>query len=193
MLKKYAEFIFIDAPHKPNLPTEPEQDKTPQNNREDPRAWWFSRADQQFSSRDVTELDDGFTETVQYVLDFIKKEGPFDGIVAFSQGAALAFLLLALERLGKVDLKLRCVILVSAFPSLSSKHKELVGQEIVGIPSLHVFGSNDQTVNCDISRRLAEKFVDPPAICIEHTGGHFIPTLTPYKQTILEYMEKLRT
>ena len=36
--------------------------------RGDVRGWWFSKADAQFSSRDVTELSTGFDESVDYVL-----------------------------------------------------------------------------------------------------------------------------
>ncbi|VDM51016.1 unnamed protein product [Toxocara canis] len=65
------------------------------------------RSEHHFSSHDVTELCIGFDESVKAVTDFASKEGPFDGIFAFSQGAALAFLLAALRQRGDHKRELR--------------------------------------------------------------------------------------
>lgn len=44
----------------------------------------------------LTAID--FDETVSYVYDFMAKNGPFDGIMGFSQGACMAAVLGALVR-----------------------------------------------------------------------------------------------
>lgn len=41
-------------------------------------------------------LTTDFDETVSYVYDFMQKNGPFDGIMGFSQGACMAAVLGAL-------------------------------------------------------------------------------------------------
>ncbi|KHN83081.1 UPF0483 protein C25G4.2 [Toxocara canis] len=113
---RFGLILFMTAPHVPVLPAQP----CSQNDgggavtevgegRADPRGWWFSRSEHHFSSHDVTELCIGFDESVKAVTDFASKEGPFDGIFAFSQGAALAFLLAALrQRGGKYLFFLNC-------------------------------------------------------------------------------------
>lgn len=52
-----------------------------------------------WSSRAMLILAD-FDETVSYVYDFMQKNGPFDGIMGFSQGACMAAVLGALVRGG---------------------------------------------------------------------------------------------
>ncbi|VDK70978.1 unnamed protein product [Anisakis simplex] len=83
-LKKYADFVFMSAPHEPVLPPQPcsqndgggECEKIDEQ-RADPRGWWFSRSENHFSSHDVTDLCTGFDESVKAVLDFAAKEACF--------------------------------------------------------------------------------------------------------------------
>lgn len=44
------------------------------------RCWWIHTDDGQYK---------GFAEAVQYVTEHIKQNGPYDGIIGFSQGAAM--------------------------------------------------------------------------------------------------------
>ncbi|KAK6055689.1 hypothetical protein COOONC_06804 [Cooperia oncophora] len=53
--KKYADFEFISAPLVPNVESE---------ERGDVRGWWFSRENDQFSSRDVCSIATGFEKSV---------------------------------------------------------------------------------------------------------------------------------
>ncbi|KIH52439.1 hypothetical protein ANCDUO_17460 [Ancylostoma duodenale] len=53
--KKYADFEFVSAPLVPNVDSE---------DRGDVRGWWFSREDNQFSSRDVCSIATGFEQSV---------------------------------------------------------------------------------------------------------------------------------
>ncbi|WKX95115.1 hypothetical protein Q1695_011962 [Nippostrongylus brasiliensis] len=96
--KKYADFEFICAPLVPNVNSE---------ERGDVRGWWFSREDDQFSSRDVCSIATGFDKSVSLVCDYVHANGPFDGILGFSQGASMAHLLLTMERKGEVKLGFR--------------------------------------------------------------------------------------
>uniref|UniRef100_A0A915BC42 Serine hydrolase FSH domain-containing protein n=1 Tax=Parascaris univalens TaxID=6257 RepID=A0A915BC42_PARUN len=93
----------MNAPHVPVIPDRPCSDgggevRKAGEERTDPRGWWFSKPEHHFSSHDITDLDIGFEDSVKAVTNFAAKEGPFDGIFAFSQGAALAFLLAALRQ-----------------------------------------------------------------------------------------------
>ncbi|KAJ1346133.1 hypothetical protein KIN20_000840 [Parelaphostrongylus tenuis] len=84
-LRKYADFEFISAPLLANV--------AESNEREDVRSWWFSREDDQFSSRDVCSIATGFEKSVSFVCEFVRQNGPFDGVLGFSQGASMAHLL----------------------------------------------------------------------------------------------------
>ena len=41
-----------------------------------------------------------YIESLEYVIDFINKNGPFDGILAYSQGINISRVLIKLEKLG---------------------------------------------------------------------------------------------
>ena len=64
----------------------------------DERGWWFSTADQSFSACQPSELCAGFEESLATLQRAAEREGPFDGVLGFSQGAALVGLLCALQQ-----------------------------------------------------------------------------------------------
>lgn len=151
------------------------------------RGWWFSRPEEHFSSRDVTDLATGFDQSVHLILETIQQEGPFDGIFGFSQGASMLHLLLAKAQLGEIDLPVDFVILSSGFQSLSSLHKTYK-DVIIKKPSLHMYGTGDEVVACSISENLAAHFENPEKIV--HDGGHFIPPMSKYKNEFSAFLEK---
>jgi hypothetical protein len=131
----------------------------------------------------------------QAVLDlaeYLDSEGPFDGIIGFSQGGALAATLLAAEFRGLLPAsktsgsgsRLKCAIFLSCgqpwdFVALESGEDRRLSAETDGvcirIPTAHFWGSND-----------TEGFIgnhDVVPICEEknravfvHMSGHGIPT-----------------
>jgi pimeloyl-ACP methyl ester carboxylesterase len=91
---------------------------------------------------------------------------PFDGVFGFSQGAALAALMVA-------EVAFRFAIMVGGFPSRDPAHAALFARaERYAIPSLHIVGREDTIVPPDASRALAARFRDPTIL--EHDGGHVI-------------------
>merc|ERR1712198_89535 len=86
MVGKYCEFTFVTAPH-PVLPMGHEDIN------QDQRGWWFSRENDYFKADDATDCDKGFESSLGMIERTFQLHGPFDGIFAFSQGAALASLM----------------------------------------------------------------------------------------------------
>jgi hypothetical protein len=117
---------YISAPHIPVLPVEQDTndesvDKAVEPTTvvgDGPRGWWFSREEKHFKAIDKCDIDIGFDQSVQHVLNAIKEkvhrfigvticyyyyQGPYDGIFGFSQGACMTALLLAMkERNGDI-------------------------------------------------------------------------------------------
>lgn len=56
-----------------------------------------------------------FDTTVDYVLEYCKNFGPFDGILGFSQGAGLGLFLAALQEKGDIATDFKFVISYSGF------------------------------------------------------------------------------
>ncbi|KAK6029793.1 serine hydrolase, partial [Ostertagia ostertagi] len=178
--KKYADFEFISAPLVPNVEAE---------ERGDVRSWWFSRENDQFSSRDVCSIATGFEKSVSVVGEYVRANGPFDGILGFSQGASMAHLLLAMEKNGEIKLGFRFAILFAGFLSLSSVHNCYTCQTL-DIPSLHIYGSSDQIVIAATSEELKSMFTS--SIAIVHDGGHFIPSMSKYRDIFSEFLERFK-
>uniref|UniRef100_A0A914D279 Serine hydrolase FSH domain-containing protein n=1 Tax=Acrobeloides nanus TaxID=290746 RepID=A0A914D279_9BILA len=157
-----------------------------------PRAWWFSKSENTFSSKDVTEIATGFEESVKVVDEFIKENGPFDGLLGFSQGASMAHLLICLHQRKEFQRSFKFIILVSAFKSLSSVHNELVKIPITGIPSFHVCGLSDEIVFSSRSEDLAHMFSNPNPIIVKHNGGHCIPPMSAVKKELIEFLSQFK-
>ena len=74
-------------------------------------------------------------------------QGPFDGILSFSQGAAFASLLCGVQEQNQGSpIKFSFVILIAGFKSRQSSHQSLYSSPIT-IPSLHVFGDTDKVIS----------------------------------------------
>lgn len=97
LLKKHAELVYINAPHL--IPIANDANETS----EEQRAWYFSTEALTFNSHDQTDYSWGLEESVKMIGQAFQEQGPFDGILGFSQGAALASILChKLERGGKM-------------------------------------------------------------------------------------------
>ncbi|EGT46615.1 hypothetical protein CAEBREN_04149 [Caenorhabditis brenneri] len=181
LVKSLADFEFVNAPH--SVAVDDHADSS--------RAWWFSNSEaMSFSSRESTEVSVGFEESVNTVLKFIEENGPFDGLMGFSQGASMVHLLLAKAQLGEIKLPgIKIAIFFSGFLSLSSKHDSLTSLRINNLPSLHVFGDADEIVARPKSEKLADQF-DVETIRIAHDGGHLVPAMSKHKETIAGFLRE---
>lgn len=121
------------------------------------------------------------------VCAYVSENGPFDGILGFSQGASMAHLLLAKEQKGEVKLGFRFAILFAGFLSLSSVH-DCYTSLTFDIPTLHIYGTGDQIVLSTTSEKLKSVFSD--SVAIVHEGGHFIPSMSKYKDVFNGFLER---
>lgn len=121
----------------------------------------------------------------------VKELGPFDGIMGFSQGAALVAILCALqEQKQEPDFNFRFAILVAGFRSTCSQHQRFYEGRLIAIPSLHVFGQDDRVIPEKMSQDLLPVF-DGVQILI-HPGGHFIPAASLHRQSYQDFLKKIQ-
>jgi pimeloyl-ACP methyl ester carboxylesterase len=115
----------------------------------------------------------GWERTRDWVLDLTSSEH-FDGVLGFSQGAALTGLLAALQDSDpSTSLRFEFAVMVGGFTSDKPQHSALFQRKIT-LPSLHVMGASDSIVPMRDSARLADRFENP--VIVEHRGGHVIPS-----------------
>jgi pimeloyl-ACP methyl ester carboxylesterase len=130
---------------------------------------------------------DGWQRTRDWAVDLICGGPGFDGIFGFSQGAALAGLLTAVQESGSAPAEFHFdfAVMVSGFTSDLPEHAELLRHKLT-TPSVHVIGRRDVIVPRNDSLRLADRFADP--LIIEHPGGHIVPGHDAVATPIAEFL-----
>lgn len=62
------------------------------------RGWWFNTEDYTFNATKPSDLSVGFQESLTSIENKFKQDGPFDGILGFSQGASFVSILCAIQQ-----------------------------------------------------------------------------------------------
>lgn len=187
LIKKHAELVFITAPN--CVPPRENEEGTEDGNGDDQRGWWFSRQDDYFHAQEISICHKGYEKSLQLVEDTLKEQGPFDGILGFSQGASMVSLLCGIQEQDSDKKWFDFAILVAGFKSRSSGHDHLYSKRI-SIPTLHVFGDTDKVIQKEMSEELLTYFRD--CMALQHPGGHFIPAGNAQKKIYLEFLDKIK-
>ena len=101
------------------------------------------------------------------------KDGPFDGVLGFSQGAVAVHILLATQPL-KTPFKFG--VCMSGFPARMPLPPGRADDGLIGVPSLHLSGKIDSSVPPRYQNELAACFRAP--VLMDHEKGH-LAGLTP--------------
>jgi hypothetical protein len=129
----------------------------------------------------------GWTRSRDWALELVARDG-FDGVFGFSQGAALAGLLAAVQESDPTSpFNFRFAVMVGGFTSDRPEHADLFRRKL-SIPSLHVTGDADTIVPVRDSLLLAERFEDP--IVVRHRGGHVIPSEHAVTSRVAEFLAR---
>lgn len=197
LLKKHVELVYMTAPLKVEqgingeVPVK-ESDSVPgPGGDEDPRGWWFSDTQaRSFSAQQQCEESLGLDESVATVREAVKAQGPFDGILGFSQGAAFVAMLCSLqEQKVEPEFNFHFAILVAGFRSACKEHQNFYSAPLQ-MPSLHVFGLEDKVIPDSMSRELLLSFQDPQVLI--HPGGHFVPAASAHRQTYQDFLKRFQ-
>lgn len=215
-LKNIADLVFVNAPHElpficqappanQNNSCEPAfEQKCPPLNHCNRKFAWLVDADYDgkngaewkmakvpFDSLQYQQQTEGFEKSIEYLKTVFSQMGPFDGILGFSQGAAMAALVSAHREEFKGNIDFRFVILCSGFSVNMSKY----GKGSINCPSLHIFGykeGEDRQIGCQASRQLASLFENGCSVIIEHDSGHIIPTRSPYIGEVKDFLRRFQ-
>ncbi|KAL5194506.1 Rhodanese-like domain-containing protein 6 [Glycine soja] len=212
-LKKMAEFVFINAPHElpfiyqipvselnvncaSSLPPSP---PPPLENCKKKFAWFLAPnfdgssgvdwkvADGPFDALQYQQQTDGYDISVSHLKNVFSQQGPFDGILGFSQGAAMAALISAQQEKLKGEMDFKFVVLCSGF-ALRMKEMECGP---IKCPSLHIFGNEhgkDRQIANQASKELVSLYDSDCSAIVEHDCGHIIPTRSPYIDGIKDFL-----
>ena len=164
-VKKYVkEFKFLEGPCliKTNDAGDPREDS--ENEKLNERGWWFSRKDGYYKSTHDSDYCSGLEESIKIVSDELlnaEKNGePYDGIVAFSQGACLMTIIShQIEFHGKKnEFPFKFMMLFSGFKSAGTDHQKYYENKFQNFESFHSVGLDDKVVVAERGLALAELF-----------------------------------
>lgn len=127
----------------------------------------------------------GWSRSLDKLRSVFCELGPFDGLLGFSQGAAMvASLCLVRECSAKGnDMRFGFVILCSGFLSLAQEHLDFMSNSRASLPldcpSLHIFGETDgcdRQISTEASSELVSLFKSDKCVVLKHKSGHIVPT-----------------
>lgn len=196
--KDNAEFIYINGPIRVEPITASVQSlDAPENSQssaldsdlpleEQPRAWWKTSDDGSYTL---------FDETIEFLNEEIAKNGPFDGVFGFSQGACLAALVASafeapdrypLFKLPPSQGPLRFCISVSGFRARDPKLQSLFPSEGISTPILHILGKADQIVDEERARTLVDAAKNSRVEF--HESGHVVPSQANFRNFYKDFI-----
>uniref|UniRef100_A0ACD5UBJ3 Uncharacterized protein n=1 Tax=Avena sativa TaxID=4498 RepID=A0ACD5UBJ3_AVESA len=144
------------------------------------------------------QFDKGFTEyrnldkCYDYIEDLMIKQGPFDGLMGFSQGSILSAALVGLQQQGlaltRVP-KINYLMIIGGARFRAAVVADKAYAVKIKIPSLHFLGDNDFLKSA--GEKLIESFVDP--YIIRHPKGHTVPRLVDEKslEVMCHFLDKM--
>lgn len=145
------------------------------------------------------ELD--LTETIKYVSDYIKENGPFRAIVGFSQGAAVATLVTnRITELvpGHAEFDSSLIISGYAFTEpkpdsdelqITEKYRDFFQPKKMHTKMIFVYGLSDNAVPAVRSQYLRDLYASVMEVkTFEHPGGHMCPNKKEVIRPIAEEM-----
>ncbi|KAJ3683007.1 hypothetical protein LUZ60_013234 [Juncus effusus] len=115
-------------------------------------------------------------ECISYLCDYITTNGPFDGLLGFSQGATLSALLIGYQSQGKVlkdHRPIKFLVSVSGSKFRDPSICDVAYKDIIKAKSVHFIGEKDWLKVP--SEELASAFDSP--LILRHPQGHTVPRL----------------
>ncbi|XP_076259545.1 esterase AGAP003155 [Rhynchophorus ferrugineus] len=190
IVHKWAQFNYVTAPHKVLLVDNTDVLDNPdvgQAQDEEQYGWFFNRDDKTYRGIRQGGPAIGYDTSVNLIEEVFEKEGPFDGILGFSQGACFLGLLCDLQQRGLTKhIKFNFAICFSGFKSQSWPHLKYY-LDTLELPSMHVFGETDKVIPTEMSEALALCFKDP--LIVRHGGGHYVAASSAQKHEYQKFFK----
>ncbi|KAF2757402.1 alpha/beta-hydrolase [Pseudovirgaria hyperparasitica] len=163
-----------------------------------PDAWgWWRRKGEDPANAVYDGLEAGFERVAQV----LKEEGPFDGVIGFSQGGCAAAFVASLLDEGRRDAfqawekqggmrypssllreeevvhpPMKFAAIYSGFKATENPLYSAFYEPKIRTPTLHFIGTMDTVVEEKRSLKLMEQFEDSKDRVVYHPGGHFLPS-----------------
>lgn len=186
-LKQLCEFTFVDAPHLATADFVAEGG--PEGGAARQLAWWNAASDEADGTRpSQSRTYVGFDESQRFLEGVIEAQGPFDGVLAFSQGAAVgAVMLAALSAKGHSALPTFALLISGFIPRDERVGAVLRAGPPVAVATMHVCGELDALVAPEQTEALSTHFEG--ARVFKHSGGHAIPGNAEFRNAARAFIQ----
>ncbi|KAL8772091.1 MAG: hypothetical protein Q9209_002757 [Squamulea sp. 1 TL-2023] len=176
--------------------------------------WWRRKDMPHPSKKEETEIVyTGIQEGLTRIAETIREEGPFDGVIGFSQGACAAGMVASLLEHGREDAfssftpqkegmerepfppsftvllhpPLKFAIIYSGFIAPGTRYNGFYNPSLK-TPTLHFLGALDAVVEEGRSQGLIS--VCESAKVVTHPGGHFLPSQRPWLDAAVGFVKE---
>ncbi|KAL7662419.1 Serine hydrolase domain-containing protein [[Candida] zeylanoides] len=171
------------------------------------RAWWQYRSPGHY---------EGFAESVEYLVQHIRKNGPYDGVMGFSQGAAMAAMLTnRVVELVPSQPQFTVAILISGFAFVEARDPQRTDMQVLTyseptvedydaqvriLPQYESYFTVSPSATTTVASVYGTADMTVPAIrsahlahlygprshTFVHDGGHFVPNKKPFLLPIVD-------
>ncbi|CAL3962097.1 hypothetical protein PZA11_000652 [Diplocarpon coronariae] len=144
---------------------------------------------------DYSYTNSSAQNALDYLYDIMEKEGPFDGIIGYSEGATVAATLLLHEQRryeleGRLPM-MKCALFFAGWPPMTPELDGIVLADetdlTITIPTCHIIGSLDPYLAGSVA--LYNICDMDTAILFDHAKGHTLPR---HKDTVKELGDVIR-
>lgn len=158
------------------------------SNATDEYAGWWKRNSQQSTDFNIDQ------HIIDYLHDYVVENGPFEGIMGFSQGAAFAGYLLTdfnkLLNLSENDQPpFKFFIAFSGFRLEAPQFQSAYDEHPISTPSLHVQGEQDTVVAEKRVLSLYNSCKEDSRLLLRHPGGHFVPNSKQFVTNVCNWIQ----
>ncbi|SCU82453.1 LADA_0C05402g1_1 [Lachancea dasiensis] len=132
--------------------------------------------------------------TKDFLRDYIIENGPFDGIIGFSQGAGYAGYLCTDVR-GLLSLSeeeqpnFKFFVSFSGFRMAPKWFQQRYEDSPITVPSLHVLGELDTVVESSRVMWLYDSCSEKSRTLLKHPGGHFVPNGKGFVTNVTNWLQ----
>ena len=137
-------------------------------------------------------------ETMKRLVDHVRSNGPYDGILGFSQGGSIAHMYCLLAAKGEPGFVMpKMLIVVSSRPSRHDSHDPIVNAARMSklqVPALVFYCAKDDHVRADETRAVVDTLGNCTQIFDPAGTSHKIPNLPPaHKAKVAEFLAAVKS
>lgn len=178
LTKAGHELLFVSGP----LRLQPESIPFEVDPSVDMRGWWEINE----KNPDFYDLNPAFLE----LREIIAQKGPFDGLIGFSQGAALAAALCQnITELVSDHPKFKACVIFSGFKLAAPQYQRFYDSKIT-TPTLHIMGTMDTILSEERCMELYDCCDEARRCLYKHPGGHFVPSQKPVLDAVKAFIQR---